>query len=215
MPKSLARFLDDLKAEETAGKPRYVMNVVTFAPIRGPDAAATEPAESSNTLWYVYYWINRGPDKQWSGSGEPPPGDVSLLKSEFGGAGVISHIAFGPTNSSQPTCIFMRNTAGDERWQYQWTGLPFLCERNLQRHIEGSATTKDAAGEPRNEWHGSRLRGVTFGPSGSHIIFRERNYDWAGYFPRELDEALRQGDEQRPRWSINVCRFAYHDYEQG
>jgi hypothetical protein len=206
MPRSLARFLDSFKRDEREGLPRYIMNVATFAPIGSPDWNGATMEDPPENLWYVYFWMNRGPGRRWNGTGAPPAGDLNLLTSEFE-EGVLSHVAFGPTDSSEPTCVFLRNTHGDERWQYQWTGLPFLCERNVQQHIEGGATDTDLKGEALkfkgiNAWVGGRLRGVTFGPDGNHVVFREGRFDWAGTFPPELVKAFNTGRNEE--WSINV-----------
>jgi hypothetical protein len=89
-----------------------------------------------------------------------------------------------------------RNTKDDERWQYQWTGLPFSCERDVLRQIEGSAAKKDKF-NGKTEWLGGRLRGMTFGPNGNFVAYRGEHFDWDGAFPQELAVALRKGIDQR------------------
>jgi len=204
MPRSLSQFLRDFhRDEQKTGKPRYIMNLATFAPLGSPDWNGATAEDPPGNLWYVYYWITRA-DHQWNAT--LPPGYLSLLASEFR-SGSLSHVAFGPTQSSEPDCMFLRNTDADERWQYQWTGLPFLCERDCQKHVEGATAWRDLEGDAGRfngltEWLGGRLRGVTFGPDGNFIVYRGENYDWEGAFPLELAEALRKGKDER--WSINV-----------
>lgn len=184
MPKSLTQFLKGLQGDEKkAGKPHYVMNLATFAPLGSPEWDGTTARDPSGNLWYVYYWKTRGVGHRWNTT--LPPGLLSLLASEFP-SGNLSHAAFGPTHSSEPDCVFLRNTGDDEGWQYQWSGLPFLCERDCLKHIEGAASQSDGM----TEWVGGRLRGVTFGPDGNYIVYRGENYERDGAFPPDLAEAL-------------------------
>jgi hypothetical protein len=185
------------------------MNFASFSAVSDPEWNETTAEDPPGGLWFVYHWIGRGALCEWNVN--QLSGTLGSLASEFR-SGNLSHVAFGPTESSEPDCIFLRNTGGDERWQYQWCGLPFFCERDVQRHVEGGKALTGLDGKAKrlngtNTWTGGRLRGVTFGPDGNYIVYRGENYDWEGAFPPDLVDALHQG---RGRWSINVSRHVVH-----
>ncbi|KAH7412289.1 hypothetical protein DE146DRAFT_642759 [Phaeosphaeria sp. MPI-PUGE-AT-0046c] len=198
MPRSLSNFLKQFKRAEERSRPRYIMNLVTFAPIGSPDWNGATGQDPPGNLWYVYYWINRA-DYEWNVPS--PPGTTGILASEFG-SGNLSHVAFGPTHKPEPDCIFLRSTGADESWQYQWTGLPFLCERDCIAQIVGAASSKERT-NGATEWPGGRLRGITFGARESYVVYRGDKFEWDGEFPPELAKALRRGKDEN--WSINNC----------
>jgi hypothetical protein len=205
MPMSLTQRLQELQREERhSRRPQYLMNLATFAPPGSNGWNGVTAEDPPGHLWYMYYWTTRHVHR-WNVN-PLPYGRLSLLASEFP-EGSLSYVSFGPTQASEPECIFLRNTDGMEGWQYQWTSLPFLCERDCLRHIEGRKAHSGFTGEAAHlngtcEWKGGRLRGVTFGPGGNFVVYRGEQFDWDGAFPIELAEALRKGkDEER---SINV-----------
>lgn len=208
LPPSLLQFLGDFKRKGDRGKtskPRYLINLATFTPLRSSNWNNNSVGDPPGHLWYVYYWISRAVHK-WNVSASPLPERLGLLTSEFP-PGHLSHVAFGPTMSSEPDAMLLRSTGADEYWQYQWTALPFWCERDVQKHVEGAAALRNLEGEAsrfngRTEWSNGRLRGVTFGPDDSYIVFRGKKYDWDGAFPKELADALFEG--KMKAWSINV-----------
>lgn len=200
MPKSLSNFLKQFKGDEEPDRPRYIINLATFAPLGSADWNGATGQDPPGNLWYVYYWINRA-DHKWN---VPPPGVTGMLASEFGSSGSLSHVAFGPTHKSEPDCIFLRNTGADESWQYQWTGLPFLCERDCLAQIVGATPSKDRTIKA-TEWLGGRLRGITFGSRDAYIVYRGDQFEWDGAFPPELAKALRRGKDES--WSINVSTW--------
>jgi hypothetical protein len=92
MPKSLSRFLENFQRDdEEEGKPRYLMNVATFAPLGTPDWNGTAAEDPLGNLWYVYYWTDR-PARGWNTA--LPSSTLSLLVSEFD-SGTLSHVAYG------------------------------------------------------------------------------------------------------------------------
>jgi hypothetical protein len=115
-------------------------------------------------------------------------------------AGTISYAAFDSLRATQPDCVFLRKTDITENWQYQWTGLPFECERLNQKELVSGET--DSRGQ--SEWMGSRLRAITFGHNASFVVYTGAHLKWSDELPFEVDEVLQQGNDER--WSINVSQ---------